>query len=145
MPQPINLFLITDDQHDIDICNELVNTYPDEFKLVGVATTGQSGIEQAKELKPDVALVDVSLSDLNCIEIVKALSPNLPDTEFIVMQVSDDAALYRLLMNIGVKLLLTKPLFLDYVREDVTLAFKWLTTRKERDDKAGHSPTSPKP
>lgn len=44
------------------------------FQLVGEAGTGREGIRMAHDLKPDLAIVDISLPDINGIQITRELT-----------------------------------------------------------------------
>ena len=49
-----------------------------EFRIVGQASDGLEAVQQAKELRPDLILLDVGLPSLNGLEVarrVRALSP----------------------------------------------------------------------
>jgi two-component system response regulator NreC len=64
----------------------LLQQEPD-FTLVGEAETGAEAILRAKELRPDVILVDISLPDMNGLDLTKKLREVEPSAE--VLLVSD--------------------------------------------------------
>jgi DNA-binding NarL/FixJ family response regulator len=50
------------------------------FEVVGQAGNGREGFQKARELKPDLALVDMSLPDQSGIELTRELKNASPKT-----------------------------------------------------------------
>jgi DNA-binding NarL/FixJ family response regulator len=55
------------------------------FKVVGEAGTGKQGLKMAKELKPDLAVVDISLPDINGVQVTSEMRSILPDTSIMIV------------------------------------------------------------
>lgn len=55
------------------------------FEVVGEAGNGHKGFQMAKELKPDLALVDMSLPDQNGIQLTRELKNALPKTRVMMI------------------------------------------------------------
>jgi len=58
----------------------------DRFEVVGEAGSGSKGLMMARQLKPDLVLVDISLPDQSGIQLTRELRSLLPETR--VMMVS---------------------------------------------------------
>lgn len=56
-----------------------------QFEVVGEAGNGREGLKMAKQLKPDLAVVDLSLPDKNGIEVIKEILAHLPSTRILVL------------------------------------------------------------
>jgi DNA-binding NarL/FixJ family response regulator len=63
----------------------------DGFEVVGEAESGASGLESAKELRPDVVLLDVQLPDFDGFEVASRLTGNGGGPR-VVLTSSRDAA-----------------------------------------------------
>ena len=50
------------------------------FEVVGEAGNGRDGLQMARELKPDLALVDMSMPDQSGIQLTHELKNALPKT-----------------------------------------------------------------
>jgi DNA-binding NarL/FixJ family response regulator len=62
-----------------------------EFALVGEWGEAETAVPSLKKLKPDVVLMDINLPHQSGIEAVKALKPLLPETQFVILTVYQDA------------------------------------------------------
>jgi two-component system nitrate/nitrite response regulator NarL len=61
------------------------------FEVVGEAADGLDGIKRAKALKPDVILLDLHMPGLSGREAVKILAQELPESQVVMLTVSEDA------------------------------------------------------
>lgn len=60
------------------------------FEVVGEAASGKTALAQAKELKPELVLMDIGLPEMNGIEAAKLIKSALPATR-VVMLTSHDS------------------------------------------------------
>jgi len=63
----------------------------DGFKLVGEYTDAETAIADLPQRKPSVVLFDINLPGMNGIECVRKLKPRLPETQFLMVTVYEDA------------------------------------------------------
>lgn len=59
-------------------------------EVVGEAADGLEAISQAHRLRPDVAIVDISMPGLNGIEVVRRLHAELPATRTLVLTMHEE-------------------------------------------------------
>ena len=62
------------------------------FDIVGEASGGHEAIERARELQPDVVLLDLSMPDLDGLSALPLLRAAAPDCEVVVLTASGDEA-----------------------------------------------------
>jgi len=55
------------------------------WEVCGEAVDGQDAIEKARELKPDVIVMDVSMPRLNGLEATPIIRSVLPDCEILIL------------------------------------------------------------
>jgi DNA-binding NarL/FixJ family response regulator len=60
------------------------------IKVLGEASDGRAGIEQAARLKPDVILMDVNMPGCGGIEATRAIHERVPDARVLMLTVSED-------------------------------------------------------
>ncbi len=57
----------------------------DAFEIAGEADNGRELIRVVQSVKPDVALVDVHMPEMNGLEALEKLHHTFPDIKFIVL------------------------------------------------------------
>ena len=62
----------------------------DSFQVIGEADNGQSGLELAKELNPDIILLDFNMEKMNGLETLEAMKKAELDCRIIILTVSDN-------------------------------------------------------
>src|SRR5688572_797352 len=62
----------------------------DDIRVVGEAENGRQAVKLAKDLKPDIALLDVAMPLLNGLEAVKQLRRDTPNTRILILSSYDD-------------------------------------------------------
>jgi DNA-binding NarL/FixJ family response regulator len=65
--------LIVDDQEPFRLAAQMVVEATDGFEVVGVAETGESSIEMAGQLQPDLVLMDVNLPGINGLDATRQI------------------------------------------------------------------------
>ncbi len=71
----------------------LLETEP-TFELVGEASTGTEAVSLARELSPDVVLMDITMPGLNGIESAERILADNPDVGILMVTMLDDASLF---------------------------------------------------
>ena len=71
---------------------EMVLDNEDDLHVVGEADDGQQAVERAKELMPDVVLMDVRMPRRSGIEATQRIKEDLPHVKVIMLTNSDDEA-----------------------------------------------------
>jgi len=86
-----------------------------DIEVVGAATGGAESIEMAKELAPDIVLMDINMPDLDGIAAAEAILQASPHTQLVMMSVQGEADYLRRSMLAGAREFLTKPFTSDEV------------------------------
>ncbi len=84
-----------------------------DFEIVGAARNGQEGIELAKELQPDVILMDLNMPDMDGITATETIRAEVPYSQIVILTVQDDPNYMRRAMLAGARDFLTKPPSVD--------------------------------
>ncbi|MBZ0293020.1 MAG: response regulator transcription factor, partial [Anaerolineae bacterium] len=56
-----------------------------EFEVIGEAANGLQAIEMARQLQPDVILMDLLMPGMNGIDATRTIRQEMPDTEVIAL------------------------------------------------------------
>jgi len=71
-----------------------------DFEVIGEASDGLEAVIKARELKPDLILMDVSMPGCDGLEATKQIKATLPDTTIVMLTVSDEnEALFEAIRN----------------------------------------------
>jgi DNA-binding NarL/FixJ family response regulator len=70
-------------------------------EIVGEADNGRSGVAMVRELRPDIALLEVNLPDLNGVETTRQLVAECPGISVIVVSVTADWHLVTGILRAG--------------------------------------------
>jgi two-component system, NarL family, response regulator LiaR len=85
--------LITDDHGVVRQGLKMFLSLDSDIEVVGEAENGEEAVAMARELDPDVVLMDLLMPVMDGIEATKAIRSELPDTEVIALtSVLEDAS-----------------------------------------------------
>ena len=77
--------LIVDDQEPFRMAARLVVEATDGFEVVGEAETGESSVEMARELVPDLVLMDVNLPGINGLDATRQILTDRSDSVVVLL------------------------------------------------------------
>jgi two-component system response regulator NreC len=63
-----------------------------DIEVVAEAEDGQVAVQLAAQLRPDVAVVDLTMPRLNGVEAIRQIKRDIPNTEVVVLSVHDSEA-----------------------------------------------------
>jgi DNA-binding NarL/FixJ family response regulator len=114
--------LLVDDQSGIRA--SLANLLRDEgIPVVGEATDGAEGVARARDLHPDVILMDLRMPRLNGIQATRQIKQVLPGTEVVIFTAYDDPGLEENAAAVGVYAYLVKGCPPDEILQTVVEAW----------------------
>ncbi len=75
----------------------------DGFEICGEFSNGREAVDGVKQLKPDVAILDISMPELNGVEATQQIARQFPDSRVIVMTMHDSEELARKVLEAGAR------------------------------------------
>lgn len=72
-----------------------------DIEVVGDAADGAEGVELAKELQPDIVLMDISMPEMNGIEATSRIKGYSPHSQVLAMTVHEDESMLREMVRAG--------------------------------------------
>lgn len=86
----IRVSIIEDDSPARQILADWIR-HAEGFRCVSEHGCAETALAQLPKEKPDVVMVDINLPGLSGIECVRRLKPLMPDTQFVILTVYEDA------------------------------------------------------
>lgn len=77
-------------------------------EIVGQAGDGAEALEMARDLKPDVLFMDISMPRLNGVQVTQLLSRELPEIRIIGLSMHERDDMAKAMLNAGARAYLTK-------------------------------------
>jgi pilus assembly protein CpaE len=133
--------LIVDDNDDTRDGTRRLLEYEDNIDIVGFADNGQTAVEQARELKPSVILMDINMPVMDGLQATEIIKRELPATQIIVVSVQDDAHYMRQAFQKGAFDFVAKPI----TSAELSLAIERASRQYEVDkNRAAPVPADPR-
>ena len=79
---------------------ELLEQQP-SWKVVGEASTGREAVEKVKKLKPDVAILDIGMPEMNGLEATSEILKVAPRTEVLILSLHESERLVHQVLEAG--------------------------------------------
>ncbi|HET7375392.1 MAG TPA: response regulator [Anaerolineae bacterium] len=111
-PDKIRIIIVDDIPETRENVRKLL-AFESDIEVVGVAGTGREGIQLAKELLPNVVLMDINMPDIDGITAVEGIMRESLNSQVIMMSVQSEADYLRRSMLAGARDFLTKPFTSD--------------------------------
>lgn len=118
-PKPIRILIADDHTIVRQGLARLIEEHPG-MKVVAEATNGRVAVEQALEIKPDVAILDIAMPLMNGIETAKRIRKLLPKTKILILSMYSHEHYIHELLETGVSGYLLK----DASGRDIIQAIK---------------------
>lgn len=108
MADKIRLLIVDDiSETRANLCKLL--TFDETFEVVGEAENGEQAISRARELNPDVILMDINMPVLDGIQATERITVELPQVGIVILSVQGEQEYLRKAMAAGARDYLTKP------------------------------------
>ncbi|PYK93418.1 MAG: DNA-binding response regulator [Verrucomicrobia bacterium] len=72
-----------------------------DWRVVGDAANGRETIQKAIKLKPNVVILDVSMPELDGVEVARQIRESLPDTKILVLTMHESDQMVQCALHAG--------------------------------------------
>jgi DNA-binding NarL/FixJ family response regulator len=131
--------LIADDNANIRVLLRTFIENQTPFKVCAEASSGVEAIEKAKELVPDVVLLDLAMPNLNGVEAASVLKRVIPDVRLILFTMKVDGLGRSLASAIGIDFVLSKEESITKLADHLKTLVPAIAEGEAKSQKAGTS------
>ena len=107
LPKPTRVLLVDDHQMLRQSLAKAISVHED-FIVVGEAADGIDAVEFARELRPDLIVMDVSMPKMNGIEAAKLLKIAIPGIQIVGLSASDSVEISNAMLGAGADAFVSK-------------------------------------
>jgi len=93
--------MLVDDHEIVRAGLRMLLSTQDDIEIVAEVDTGRGAIERAKELRPDIILMDINLPDLDGIEATRQIKRVLPSTAILALTMHESDEYFFKMMQAG--------------------------------------------
>src|SRR5258705_8202631 len=101
-PKPIRIILVDDHPVVREGLRSILATFQ-EVIVVGEAGSGLEAIAVARELNPDVVVMDISMPEMSGIEATAALRRELPDIKVLALSMHENVSYIKQALRAGAR------------------------------------------
>lgn len=138
MAKRIGVLVVDDSAEARENIRKLLR-FDDDIEVVGEAENGQTAIERARELRPDVILMDINMPVMDGITATERLSLEVPESAIVMISVQGEAEYLRKAMMAGAREYLVKP----FAGDDLANAIKKVAEVEGRRRQVRHAEAAP--
>jgi DNA-binding NarL/FixJ family response regulator len=91
---PLTILLVDDEKMVRSALQRLLSARP-EWKVVGEATDGLDAVSKARDLKPDIVIMDVTMPEMNGLQATPAIKKENPSIEVLIFTQHDSDQIVR--------------------------------------------------
>lgn len=125
--------MIADDVMATRRSTRLMLTLIPEVKVVAIAQNGRQAVELAREQKPDIALMDVSMPEMDGVTAIQAMLQEQPGMGCIVISAERNKEILRRAMAAGAKGYLVKPITSEELAEAIRRVARQISENRSPD------------
>ena len=115
-----------------DICEMIRKLIAPEHEIVGAVERGDEALQSAKQLAPDVVLLDISLPGMTGFQVLPSIRKTLPEAVIVMLTMYDTPAYQRKAFEEGADAYVLKTRaateLIPAIRTSRALRFKTITT-----------------
>lgn len=117
-------FLIADDVTETRRSTRLMLSLIPDSEIVAIAKNGAEAVEMARKHKPDIALMDVNMPQMNGLQAIRIMVEENPHLVCIIISAERDPQTLLEAMAVGARGYLTKPFTADQLTETIQRVWK---------------------
>lgn len=129
-----SILIIEDEFYFRQALKKYIAAYSEEFEVCGEARNGQDGLEKLLDMKPDIALVDITMPVMDGITVIKKAKEAHSKTKVIILTGYGEFEYAKKAIQLGVQDYLLKPLQSDELYQSLQKASRTIDQERETEN-----------
>lgn len=113
------LMIVDDEPNVVSGIKSVIDWQSNDIEVCATANDGQEAFDIMKEVKPDIALMDIKMPNMTGLELLQKLNENSSEIKVIFLSGYDDFDYARLALRYGASDYLLKPCMPDEILKSV--------------------------
>jgi signal transduction histidine kinase/DNA-binding response OmpR family regulator len=126
---PSTRILIVDDHELVRRGIRTLLTSRPDFEVCGEASDGVQGVDNAKDLRPDIVLMDITMPNRNGLDATRLIRSALPHTEVILVSQNESSVVQRQAVEVDARAFVAK----SNIANDLIPAIDRVTQNRKRE------------
>jgi YesN/AraC family two-component response regulator len=127
--------LIADDVQETRRGTRLMLAMNPAVRVVAIAKNGLQAVELTKKHRPDIAVMDVNMPEMDGLTAIQEMLKVQPDLGTIVISAERDSQTLRRAVSIGVHEYLVKPFTVDELDDAIEKVYRLVLENQQRSQK----------
>ena len=127
--------MIADDIQETRRSTRLMLSMIPDVRVIAIAHNGREAVQLARKYRPDIAIMDVNMPQVDGLRAIRALQQTNPDMVCIVMSAERDSQVMSEAMAVGAQDFLIKPFTLEELEEAIRKAKEIIKEKQARQQK----------
>ena len=119
MTEPITLVIADDQPLFLEGVRGAITTRYPEFKIVGTATNGREAVDRVEEHRPDMAILDIRMPEMDGIEAAARIKAIHSDVKIVLLTTFNEAELLKKGLTAGISGYILKESPIDEIIDSI--------------------------
>ncbi|WMC91442.1 response regulator [Kineothrix sp. MB12-C1] len=115
----MKILIVEDELKTLHGVAGLIMEIPGDYEVVGMARSGEKGIELAREMNPDIIITDIRMGGMSGLEMIKELNSSKVQSRYIILSGYAEFQYAREAITLGSMDYLLKPITKELLEESL--------------------------
>lgn len=130
--------MVADDVTETRRSTRLMLTLIPNVEIVAIVKNGREAVEAARQHKPDIALMDINMPQMNGLRAIEIMLTERPDMACVIISAERDTETLLEAMAVGARGYLTKPFTSEQLIETIGRVSRSLNASRTRAEQASN-------
>ena len=131
MERKIRIIIADDSEQTRENINAIFG-YEESIEIIGEAQNGLEAVELARELRPDIILMDINMPEMDGIKAAKTITESGLDGSIIMMSIQEEREYIKKAMSAGARDFIIKPFKVNELIDNIKRIYQVDQAKKKK-------------